>query len=125
MRPEPITVRPPFDPEAYARESESVISKDETVPPPLPPARATLPTMPAPSDVPLYTAVAGGAAVPVLTVSADDLEWFDLSPVARGMLPHITGDQSIQTISASMGMSLDEAVGVLEGLAKDGVVAFV
>ncbi|MGH7293473.1 MAG: hypothetical protein ACRELB_01000, partial [Polyangiaceae bacterium] len=84
------TVRPPFDPEAFARESESNIRVD-TQPP------SKRPTTPPAANLPQYAAgltsgtmVSLGSvssdAIPMLAVARDDLEWFDLSGPVRELL---------------------------------------
>lgn len=125
MRSDPTTVRPPFDPEAFARESETNIRTNLRVPDSSPPPASTRPTVPPPPGLPVYTAAVGGAAVPVLGVSRDDLEWFDLSPAARDVLGHVNGEDSIETICTRSGLRLNDVVDLLEGLARDGVVVFV
>lgn len=129
MRSDPTTVRPPFDPEAFARESETNIRADVRanirMPESAPPPASTRPTVPPPPGLPVYTAAVGAAAVPVLGISRDDLEWFDLSPVARNVLGYVTGEDSIDAICTRSGLRLDDVVDVLEGLARDGVVVFV
>jgi hypothetical protein len=125
MRSDPTTVRPPFDPEAFARESETNIRTSLPVAESSPPPASARPTVPPPPGLPVYSAAVGGSAVPVLVLSRDDLEWFDLSPVAREVLALVNGEDTIGAICARSGLALDDVVETLEDLARDGVVVFV
>jgi hypothetical protein len=124
-----VTVRPPFDPEEFARNAESGIRLAEGASaPPLPP------TMPPPAGLPEYPTdlvptswsprVALDAdAIPALAVAGGDLDWFDLSPRARRVLPHVNGRDSAATISERCGLELGETIDVLDGLAHEGIIA--
>jgi hypothetical protein len=123
------TVRPPFDPEQFARESDSRVAADARA------SRSDIPTAPPPPGLSQYAprAVSGtvpiGAAlghesVPQLAVAREDLAWFDLSPRARLVLGHIDGCAPVSAICAAAGIELDEAVSLLHGLARDGVVTW-
>jgi hypothetical protein len=121
MRPEPTTVRPPFDPEEFARKSESSIRVNDGATPPPPSAK---PTAPPPPGIPVYAAASGGDAIPLLVVSRDDLEWFELTPKARAMLAHVDGQHTVAAICSSTGLQLGDALEALEELAREGLVAF-
>jgi hypothetical protein len=108
------TVRPPFDPQEFARETERV-----TMPPP---ARA-------PSDAPELVSETLDVFWPVepttlvdLVVARDDLEWFELPPLARKLLDHVDGTNSVEVISARSGVALAEAMDLLDELAREGIV---
>jgi len=124
-----VTVRPPFDPQEFARNAESGIRLAEgATAPPLPP------TMPPPAGLPEYPAdlvtmpwsqpVALDAdAVPAPAVAGGDLDWFDLSPRARRVLPHVNGRDSVAMISARCGLEIGETIDLLDGLAREGIIS--
>jgi hypothetical protein len=110
-----VTARPPFDPEEFARQSE----------------RATLPPPPrTPSDAPelvsgtmeVFWAV-DASTIPSLAVARDDLEWFDIPPLARQLLEHVDGNAAIEAISARTGISLVDASNLFDDLVREGIVA--
>ena len=120
------TVRPPFDPEAYARESESSIRLD-TVPP------SNRPTAPPPPGMPQYTpGVTSGTmqslgsvtsdAVATLAVAREDLEWFDLPVLSRSLLALIDGRETIASLARRAGIALDRAMASFHEMARDGIV---
>lgn len=123
---EPSTVRPPFDPITFARESESAIRIDSTPP-------SNRPTAPPPPGVPQYApgvtsgmmhslgSVSSGA-VPELAVAREDLEWFDLTPYVRALLRYVDGRQSLEAICARACLKLDEVMATMHDLARDGLV---
>jgi len=113
---DPATVRPPFDPAEFARESERT-----TIPPPpgLPSYAPGVSSGTMDALVPV-----GGATVPALAVALDDLEWFDLPPIARRVLRHVDGVASMDGICSKSGDSLDDAISLVEQLARDGLVSF-
>jgi hypothetical protein len=122
---EPSTVRPPFDPVSYARESDSKIRIETT------PASAR-PTAPPPPGMPQYSPGNSGTmhslgsvtsgAVPELAVAREDLEWFELTPYARSLLRYVDGRQSLEAITARACMKLDEVMAAMHDLARDGIV---
>ncbi len=112
---EVITARPPFDPQEFAHETE----------------RVTLPVPDAtPSDAP---ELASGTievflpfeatTIPELTVAREDLEWFDLAPLARRLLEHIDGEASVEAICLRAGLPVTDAIDLVEELAREGLVA--
>jgi hypothetical protein len=112
---EVATVRPPFDPQEFARESE----------------RATLPPPPAaPSESPEL--VSGtmdvfwpveATTIPSLAVARDDLEWFDIPPLARKLLEHVDGTAAIEDICASAGVGLLDGSNLFDDLVREGIVS--
>jgi hypothetical protein len=123
---EPSTVPPPFDPVSYARESEANI-RIETAP------SSNRPTAPPPPGLPQYApgqasgtmhalgSVSSGA-VPDLAVAREDLEWFELTPYARSLLRYVDGRQSLEAICARGCLKLDEVMGTIHDLVRDGLV---
>jgi hypothetical protein len=108
---EPPTVRPPFDPDTFARESDSRVRIEVE-----PPSRR--PTVP-----PVH-AVAGERTgeVPSLAMGREDLEWFDLSPMARSMLRHVNGRDTVDVIASRLAMPVQDVITELDRLAREGVV---
>jgi hypothetical protein len=107
------TVRPPFDPQEFARESERT-----TLPPPGPTSDA--PEL-ASGTMEIFLPVEA-MTIPELTVAREDLEWFDLPPQARTVLAQIDGEASVETISARAGLLLTDAIDLVEELAREGLV---
>jgi hypothetical protein len=109
------TVRPPFDPQEFARQSE----------------RVTLPPPPkAPSDAPEL--VSGTmevfwpvepTTIPDLIVARDDLEWFELPPLGRKLLEHVDGTADIKAIAEKAGIALTDAADLFDELVREGIVA--
>ena len=112
---EATTVRPPFDPQEFARQSE----------------RVTLPPPPrAPSDAPEL--VSGTmevfwpvepTTIPELIVARDDLEWFDLPPLCRKLLEHVDGTANVEVICAKSGVAIADATELFEELVRESIVA--
>jgi hypothetical protein len=128
-RAEPDTVRPPFDPEEFARNADSSIRLTGSGPPaPLPP------TMPPPAGLPSYPVdlaptsssrrvALHGDTILSLTVASGDLDWFDLSPRAIELLLQVNGRDSVATICARCELQLKDAIDVLDELAREGLIA--
>ena len=121
------TVRPPFDPLAFARESESKVRIGETDPP------SARPTAPPPPGMPQYQAgltsgtmhsLAGLGAdtVPSVAVTPEDLEWFDLPELTALLLVLVDGTSNIGVLGLRAGVSLDEAMAAFHELARDGII---
>jgi hypothetical protein len=109
------TVRPPFDPADFARESER---------------RTMRPDADAPSQTPevgsasivVETLAAQETSVPRLAVAHEDLEWFELSPNARRMLEFVDGAATLEVICIRMGLPLTEGMDAIEVLTREGLV---
>lgn len=121
-----VTVRPPFDPEEYARESESKIPLD-TLPP------SGKPTAPPPPNMPQYlpgltsgTMASLGSvasdAIPTLAVAREDLEWFDLAPALRAILAQVDGVERLAIVCDRAGVELDAGMAAMHDLVRDGIV---
>jgi hypothetical protein len=109
-----VTVRPPFDPQEFARQSERA-----TLPPPAP----------APSDAPelmsgtmdvLWPVEA--ATIPDLAVARDDLEWFELPPLCRKLLEHVDGTATVEAICIRAGVTVADASDLFEDLVREGII---
>jgi hypothetical protein len=111
---EVVTVRPPFDPQEFARQSE----------------RVTLPPPPkAPSDAPEL--ISGtmevfwpveSTNIPTLAIAKDDLAWFELPPLCRTLLDHVDGSSSVAAICDRSGVSLADASDLFDELVREGIV---
>ncbi len=110
----PPTLKPGYDLEAYARETDSRI-RAESVPPS---ARPTV--APPPEAEP----VSRGSDVPVLAISRDDLEWFELSEAARDLLRQVNGRDTVVALSTLLRVPPEQLVTELETLARDGLVTW-
>ena len=118
---EATTVRPPFDPEKFARESDSSLRVLEES------GRAALsnrPTVPPPPGLPDYAAIIGVDGVPELVVAREDLEWFDLTPEARSLLQHVDGESAVAAICAKVHRPSNDVITELERLAGEGLVCW-
>jgi len=108
---EPPTVRPPFDPDSFARESDSRVRIEVD-----PPSRR--PTVP---PVVLLASERAGE-VPSLALGREDLEWFELSAMARSLLRHVNGRDTVDVIASRLAMPVADVITELDGLAREGVV---
>jgi hypothetical protein len=111
----PPTVKPPYDQEEFARETDTKI-RLESLPPS---ARPTL-SPPSPDAAPL----ARGSDVPVLAIAADDLEWFDVTPSARDLLRQVNGRDTVDTLSSLLRLPADGLLAELDVLARDGLITW-
>ena len=129
--PEPPTVRPPFDPEAFARESDSKIRVESKAPP------SARPTMPAPaldqeteqakrstSGTMVVQHPAAADTVPALAVSNEDLEWFELDPTAAVLLALVDGTTSVGELCERQGIPIEEGTGLVDQLRRQGLVTW-
>ena len=121
------TVRPPFDPLTFARDSESSIRIGEAAPP------STRPTAPPPPGVPQYQAGltsgtmhslanVGSDTVPSLAVATEDLAWFELPEPAAALVGLVDGTANIGALSTRAGVALEAATCTFHELARDGIV---
>jgi hypothetical protein len=112
-RDEQATVRPPFDPEEFARQSELT-----TAPPP-----AQVPDLdPVVSTETTEVLFVDEETIPSLAVAREDLEWFDLGPIVRNVLRHVDGEITIAKICAQVGQPPEEGVTLVEQLVRDGLL---
>lgn len=120
------TVRPPFDPEEYARESESRLRIADVVPPP---ARTPVPfdAPPGSESGTRLTAATGAPSpedVPYRVMAQEDLEWFDLDRDAVALLERVNGLRAIRRIAATIGVEEALACAIFMRLAAEGIVGF-
>lgn len=118
------TVRPPFDPEQFARESDSRIRIEEDPP-------STRPTAPPPPGLPQYareegalrsSASMGSDVVPSLAIAREDLAWFELPRLARDLLGHIDGRSTLAVVCARGGFVIEAATAACNELERQGIV---
>ena len=123
------TVRPPFDPQEFARDSESrlriadVISVDvqldDSEPPPS-------------SESATRLAVAGASrgsapppdAVPFRVMAPEDVEWFELDHDALALLDRVNGLKTIARIADTIGVAAPLACAIFMRLASERIVGF-
>jgi hypothetical protein len=133
---DPPTVRPPFDPAKFARDSERALRAEEIA------AESSRPTRPPPP--PLVGAAVGRHIedpavessqllvsltvedddVPFLAVAAERVRALSLSPLARAFLRHMNERDCVAVICARAGLRMDDAVVAIEELSGAGVVSF-
>jgi hypothetical protein len=132
---ERATQQPPFDPDVFARESESHIetapvSKRPTVPP-LPSytnlrdsCREFAASESTTSETAERTKTPTLSAVVDLLTSMDDLAWFNLDARARAIVTVIDGELIVEEILAVTHIDIDTGIAILAVMAQDGIVAF-
>ena len=109
------TVRPPFDPAEFARQSELTTMPPAGQVPDLDPVVSTEATM--------EVLFVDGDTVPTLAVAREDLEWFDLAQPVRDLLRHVDGKASLSAVCARARRSVEDGVSLVEQLVRDGVLA--
>jgi hypothetical protein len=125
---EPPTLRPPFDPAVFARDSENMLHLEESATVPA----STRPTQPPPVDYapsPESEMVSVSLSVesddvPVLTVARDQVDMVALSALARALLRHVNERDTVSVLCSRAGMRMDDAVAGLEELVREGVISF-
>lgn len=113
--PATTTVRPPFDPEQYARESDAEIRLQSE-------PTSDRPTFAPPSPMPIPLAQI--TDVPVLAISREDLDWFELPPPARNLLRQVNGRDTVDALAKLHRVTSDELLAQLEALAREGLVTW-
>jgi hypothetical protein len=122
----PPTVRPPFDPEAFARDSEQILRVRETETP----ASGRPTVAPPPHYAPIESETIqvsfsiDSESVPILAFPREDLAVLHLSAIARSLVRHVNGRDSVSLICSRAGMRMAEAVEGLEELAGEAIVTF-
>jgi hypothetical protein len=66
----------------------------------------------------------GVDAIPFVSMSAADLAWFDLSPLAAKLLACVDGVSSLEAICAAANVTADEGAAMLLDLAVWRVISF-
>jgi hypothetical protein len=112
--PPPPTVKPPYDQEEFARQTDTKI-RLESLPP------SARPTMSPPADA---ATLARGSDVPVLAVAREDLEWFELTPSARDLLRQVNGRDTVEAIASLLRLPGDGLLAELDVLARDGLITW-
>jgi hypothetical protein len=126
---DPPTVRPPFDPAKFARDSERALRADEAVdsarptrPPPPPAAPGSERT--AESAQLLVNLAIESDDVPFLAIARDRLPGLQFSLLARMFLRFVNERDCVAVICARSGLAMDDAVLALEELSGAGAVSF-
>jgi len=109
------TIRPPFDPQDFAKQSERLTVRPDADTP------SETPEIGSPSMV-IELLPAQETSIPRLAVGHEDLEWFDLSPNARRMLEFIDGAASLEVICIRMGLPLTDGMDAIDALTREGIV---
>jgi hypothetical protein len=109
------TVRPPFDPQDFAKQSERLTVRPDADTP------SETPEIGSPSMV-VELLPAQETSIPRLAVGHEDLEWFDLSPNARRILEFIDGAASLEVICIRMSLPLTDGVDAIDALTREGIV---
>jgi hypothetical protein len=125
------TVRPPYDPEQYARESESRLRiahiathvpvaspMDESGAPPSSQSAARLTAAGEAADIP------SPDEVPYRVMAAEELEWFTLDGDARAALELVNGLRSIGRIADTLGIAPSVAGAIFARLVVDDIIGF-
>jgi hypothetical protein len=111
---ESTTVRPPFDPAEFARQSEVL-----TIPPP-----PALPGANLESGVKEALKPTRGTSVPALAVAEEDLEWFELPGHQHALLELVDGEASIEVIALRAGLPLGDVLDAFDELARERLIAY-
>jgi hypothetical protein len=111
----PITVRPPFDPAQYARDSDRAIRASEASS--NPPGAASPPLA---LDLRVDAVVEDW--VPLLAIPRAELEWMDLKPLACALLLRVNGCSTVREIAQASSIPVREATQVFEKLSRKHVV---
>jgi hypothetical protein len=111
----PVTVRPPFDPAQFARDSDRALRASEASSSPsndAPPAPAL--------DLRVDAVVEDW--VPLLAIPRAELEWMDLKPLACALLLRVNGCSTVREIAEASRIPVREATQVFEKLSRKHVV---
>jgi hypothetical protein len=139
-------VRPPFDPQKFARDSERALRAEEVSSESARPTRRPPPGVgsdcppaapgPAPTAVrpPEDRAAEGGQLLVQLSVDDDDVPFLaiasehvravPLSPIARTFLRFVNQRDCVAVICSRAGIRMDDAVVAIEELSGAGVLSF-
>ena len=125
------TVRPPFNPEEFARDSESRLRIADVVP--LPSDDDELHNDLPPSSQSETRLTAAGAsrgsapppdAVPYRVMAPEDVEWFELDHDALSLLNRVNGLKTIERIADGIGVASPLACAIFMRLASERIVDF-
>ena len=110
------TSRPSFDPEVFARVSDSNLRTAAEVGSP-----SVRPTAPPPPAVPRSGPI-DPKWVPLLEVARDDAEWFDITATARRVLAQVDGEKTVGALGDALGAEGVDVEAALADLAREGVI---
>ena len=120
----PATVRPPFDPAEFARESDQRVRAATKAPDPAHDVPGSTPEVQELASDGSVRDALGPDAVPFLVMSREDLASFDLRLDAAKLLTCVDGVSSIEAICAAASIPAEEGASLLLDLAERGVVSF-
>lgn len=133
----PTTVRPPFDPAEFARESDKKIRAATEAPASdllgvRPGDQSLDETRDVPGSVPDVQEVEttgandalGTDAIPFVLISHDELAWLDLGSDAEQLIASVNGVSSLEAVCAAARVTAEEGASLLLTLAEQGVVSF-
>jgi len=132
----PPTVRPPFDPQKFARDSERALRAEERSAESARPTRRPPPVSAPGSGVrPEEDRGAEGGQllvqlsvddddVPFLAIAGERLRAVPLSPIARTFLRYVNQRDCVSVICSRAGLRMDDAVVAIEELSGAGVLSF-
>ena len=133
------TGSPPFDPEAFARDSEHMLvsAVQESMPPTAPPESVAARLRDSCKDLHAFVEPGLGVgmrgivsrkptldAVVVLEVEHADVDWFALDALAKLLAAEVDGQMTVEELLAVTHTDVPEGLKALEALANAGVVAF-
>jgi hypothetical protein len=127
------TVRPPFDPEQFARESDSrlrAVAASSNWPTVRPPSSDLLVAAEAAPDIQQGDVAedAGSAlgldSVPLMAASPEELGWIDLPAEASALVAHVNGVATLGEICAKAGVTPEDGAFLMLDLAERDVVRF-
>jgi hypothetical protein len=121
-----MTVRPPFDPQEFARQTESRVRVPESSL-----SSHLTSTLPPPAELPQYPhdladpdhGPFGPDTIPMLAMDPGEFAWFELPPLAHRLLAYVNGQDSVARICELTGTDLGDALATLADLAREGVIS--
>jgi hypothetical protein len=122
-------VRPPFDPEQFARESESRLKVAMPAPRPAkgrpsPGAPIAADSGPDLAEIDAEEVTLDLDSVPLLTASREEVDWIDLPAEASALVAHVNGVDTVEQICAKAGVSAEDGAYLMIDLIEREVVRF-
>jgi hypothetical protein len=123
------TSRPPFDPAQFAQEAESRLGGNEsssrrTTPPAFPRPSISVTPRAVGETGPQGSETLAAAAIPILAMSRQELEWFALSPAASRLIGQVDGVSPVDTVCTRAELPSSEGNMILLELSDQGIVTF-
>jgi hypothetical protein len=126
----PMTVRPPFDPATFARESDALMKaaiEAQALGLPSRDMGDEADSVPDVQEVEVLSGAQdalGADAVPFLALARQEVARLDLGPDATRLLAYVNGISSLEAVSAKASITAEEGASLLLDLAERGVVGF-